>query len=81
MEGVHRFIRNVSKDPKSVFSSSSSSSSFDNPRLNEGISAALPSSDQSRVLISRPPSWSGGGLHSETTCPALGLEAPEALER
>lgn len=55
MEGVHRFIRNVSKDPKSVFSSSSSSSSFDNPRLNEGISAALPSSDQSRVLISRPP--------------------------
>lgn len=25
--------------------------------------------------------WSGGGLHSKTTCPALGLEAPQALER
>ncbi|EXB94754.1 hypothetical protein L484_003318 [Morus notabilis] len=52
MEGLHKVIRNFSKDPKSA---SSSSSTFDIPRVNEGISAALSSPDQSRLLVSRPP--------------------------
>ncbi|KAL5572303.1 hypothetical protein UlMin_021900 [Ulmus minor] len=54
MEGLQKAIRNFTKDAKSG-SSSSSSSSFENSRLNEGLTAALSSSDQSRVLLARPP--------------------------
>ncbi|KAH7519338.1 uncharacterized protein LOC107409658 [Ziziphus jujuba] len=51
MEGLQKAIRNISKYPNS----GSSSSSSDNPLSKEGLSPALSSSDQSQVLINRPP--------------------------
>ncbi|PON38638.1 Transmembrane protein [Trema orientale] len=49
MEGLQKVIRNFSKDSNL----GSSSSSFETPRLSEGLSAALSSSDESRVLVAR----------------------------
>ena len=48
MEGLQKVIRNVTKD-----SNLGSSSSFETPRLSEGLPAALSSSDQSHVLVAR----------------------------
>uniref|UniRef100_A0A803NTA1 Transmembrane protein n=1 Tax=Cannabis sativa TaxID=3483 RepID=A0A803NTA1_CANSA len=45
MEGIQKMIRNVTKD-----SNLDSSSSFEASRLSEGLSSALSSSDQPRVL-------------------------------
>ncbi|XP_065849893.1 uncharacterized protein [Euphorbia lathyris] len=52
MEDVQTFFRNISKDLKSVNSSSSSS---ETPYFTGkgGLTAALPSSDQSRILAAR----------------------------
>ncbi|KAM6583660.1 hypothetical protein CsatB_010662 [Cannabis sativa] len=48
MEGIQKMIRNVTKD-----SNLGSSSSFEASRLSEGLSSALSSSDQPRVLVTR----------------------------
>lgn len=51
MERVDKFFRNISKDLKSASSSSESPYSFSGK---EGLATALSSSDQSRVLMTRP---------------------------
>ncbi|GAV70957.1 hypothetical protein CFOL_v3_14454 [Cephalotus follicularis] len=55
MEGLQKFVRNISKDPKSVSESPyflSGGSSGGGVGVGVGTSAAL-SSDQSRVLVTR----------------------------
>ncbi|KAJ0031192.1 hypothetical protein Pint_13566 [Pistacia integerrima] len=56
MEGLQKFVRTVSKEAKSV-SSSLSESPYNSSGSERGgeLSAALSSSDQSRILVSRAP--------------------------
>ncbi|KAF3439729.1 hypothetical protein FNV43_RR18007 [Rhamnella rubrinervis] len=53
MEGLQKVIRNASNDPRQC--PSTAFSSFENPPPpSEGLSTALSSSENSRILIGRP---------------------------
>ncbi|XP_010533234.1 PREDICTED: uncharacterized protein LOC104809045 [Tarenaya hassleriana] len=56
MEGLQKFYSKVAKDAKSTFSSSSPLSEFTDNLIQNTRSGNLTSNDESRALVSRPPS-------------------------